>query len=251
VFKNKFSQIERDEIVSLASETIFESSDDAEVARRYLLDERDISEQTIRRFQIGYVPMRAKHSLSGRIILPITDMVGRNVALTTRLIVDKSYLGKHWHESFSKKKYIYGIQENLDQIILKRKVILVEGQFDALRLCDSGMPIAVATLGSSVSIYQLCKLIQLADDIFLCFDNDDAGKKAVSQVFSLLKKYQLWRQKDINIITVPIRGVKDPDEYISRYGKKDFIKRLKESKQRYEAKYRKNESGSVFDFEIV
>ncbi len=246
--KSTFSQIERDNIVSLASDTIFESSDDSDIARKYLTEKRGISDDAIRKFQVGYVPVRARHRLSGRIILPIKDMSGQNIALTTRLITNQSSLQSHWHESFPKNKYFYGMKECLNNIIKKRKVIIVEGQFDAIRLYDSGIPVAVATLGSAISIYQLSRLIQLSDDIFLCFDNDDAGRKATSRVFSLLKKYQLWKQKDINIIVVSISGAKDPDEYISEYGKEEFINRLKEAKGRYESRYRKNESRSVFDF---
>jgi DNA primase len=248
LFKGSFSQIERDDIVSLSRDTIFESSQDAEFARDYLFNIRNLSEKIIKQFDIGYVPERARHKLSGRIIMPIKDMSGRNVALTTRLIVDRVDGRKHWHESFVKNRYIYGIKELYKNILNKRKIIIVEGQFDALRLFSSGVPIAVATLGSAISICQLSRIIQLADDIFLCFDNDDAGRKATSQVYSLLKKYELWRQKDINIMSVSLYGVKDPDEYISKFGQKYFIEKLKESKKKYELRHRKNESRSIFDF---
>jgi DNA primase len=249
VFRSKLSQIERDDIVQLASETIFEDSRDASDARKYLFDQREISRDTVTDFQIGYVPMRASHDLSGRIVFPIKDMHGRNVALTSRLIAGGSGLRKHWHESFPKNKYIYGVNENFSNILRRRKVVIVEGQFDALRLRSAGIPIAIATLGSAISIYQLSRLLQIADDIFLCFDSDDAGRNATSQVFSLLKKYQLWRQRDVNVINISIGGgVKDPDEYISKYGKDEFINRLKESKEKYELRHRKNEPGSIFDF---
>ena len=246
--RSKLSQIERDEIVSLASDTLFEDSKDASDARDYLFNSRRINRDVAKTFEIGYVPMRAGHKLSGRIIFPIKDMVGRNVALTTRLIVEGSGLRKHWHESFLKNKYIYGIQENSLNISKKKKVIIVEGQFDALSLCSAGMPIAVAILGSAISIYQLSRIIQLTNDIFLCFDNDDAGRKATSQVFALLKKYQLWRQRDLNVMRIYTRGAKDPDEYISKYGKDEFINKLKEAKEKYELRRRKDEPGSIFDF---
>ena len=246
--RSKLSQIERDEIVNLASETIFEDSRDADSARRYLFKERGITREVVQAFNVGYVPLRAGHNLSGRIIFPIKDMSGRNVALTTRLIVERSGLRKHWHESFLKNKYIYGIKECSSDILKSKKAVIVEGQFDALRLCSAGIPIAVATLGSAISIYQLSRILQLTNDIFLCFDNDDAGRKATSQVFSLLKKYQLWRQRDINVMSIYLRGVKDPDEYISKYGKDDFINKLKDSKEQYELRHRKDEPGSIFDF---
>ena len=251
MFKGSFLQTERDDIVSLSRETIFESSDDAKFAREYLFNVRKLSELTVRQFDIGYVPERAKHRLSGRIIMPIKDMTGRNVSLTTRLIVERDGLRKHWHESFVKNRYVYGIHELSSHILKRRKAVIVEGQFDALRLFSAGVPIAVATLGSAISICQLSRLIHIADDIFLCFDSDDAGKKATSQVYSLLKKYELWRQKDINVMAMSLFGVKDPDEYISTFGKNDFINKMKESKKKYELRYRKNESRSIFDFEII
>jgi DNA primase len=237
--------------VSLSRDTILESSQDAEFARDYLFNIRKLSEDVVKKFEIGYVPQRARHKLSGRIIMPIKDMSGRNVALTTRLIAESEGARKHWHESFIKNRYLYGIFELRENILKRRKVVIVEGQFDALRLYGSGISVAIATLGSAISICQLSRIIHLVDDIFLCFDNDDAGKKATGQVYSLLKKYELWRQKDIRVMSVPLYGVKDPDEYISKFGKEDFINKMKESKKRYESRYRKDESRSIFDFEVI
>lgn len=93
------------------------------------------------------------------------------------------------------------------------KLVLVEGPLDALWVQEAGWP-AVAILGSSVSDYQAALALKRGvRKVILCFDNDEAGKRAEEQATRLFRREGLWvlrvqlprQYKDIQ--EVPIQRV--------------------------------------------
>ena len=53
-----------------------------------------------------------------------------------------------------------------------------------------------------------------ADEVIICYDSDEAGRKASERAISLLRNAGL----KIRIVTVP--GAKDPDEFMKSHGDK-------------------------------
>ena len=57
-------------------------------------------------------------------------------------------------------------------------VIVAEGYMDVIALHGAGFTGAVAPLGTALTEGQLGELWKLADEPYLCFDGDNAGRRA-------------------------------------------------------------------------
>lgn len=68
-----------------------------------------------------------------------------------------------------------------------KKVLLVEGQRDALRLIDSGIPALCVFGTNSVTVEKLAYVLALEASVYLCGDGDRAGREFNSQVKKMLK----------------------------------------------------------------
>jgi DNA primase len=64
-------------------------------------------------------------------------------------------------------------------------IFLVEGPADVLRLAEAGF-VGVALLGCDASPHQLAKLAALGKEVWVSFDNDDAGRDARGRFFKKL-----------------------------------------------------------------
>jgi len=235
--QDKLTEIDRDKIIQLAPVTLF---DDSEVeyseALDYLVTNRKLKEDVIKLFEIGYVPKRIGDNgrfreLAGRILFPIRNQYKELVAFTTR-DWRPGVKNPHWHESFPKGQYLYGLHLTKEYIIRSKKVILVEGQFDTMQLFQCGLKCVVGLLGSALQLYQIALLSRYCKEIYALFDADDAGKAALKRAEELVKKFKL-NDFDIHIIPVYFPKGYDPDEYVKEYGAKQTLDLLKESKTNY------------------
>ena len=206
-------------IVEMARETLTDDSAESSEARSYLFSRRKISDSTARLFNLGYVPKMAfATGVSGRLILPLHDHHGKLVCLTTRDWRDGAHNRGHWHESFEKKWYLYGLCQAMPAIVTTRKAVVVEGQFDVLRLHSIGVNNAVGLLGSKPGWYQISLLLREADEIKLAFDNDDAGRAGAKEVFNILRSSGMSKMTRVKVSVVRLNPAKDADELVDRIG---------------------------------
>lgn len=139
---------------------------------RYLI-ERGFSQAALRAYEIGY---DMQH---GKIVIPVRDVRGKLVGLTYRTDFDddKTQPAKYWHDNFAKAFHLYGFQRYANRPL--RKLFLVEGQLDSIRMHQLGFA-AVAIMGSEMSREQHEVLVKhcKAEQVVLAYDNDEAGEKA-------------------------------------------------------------------------
>ena len=146
---------------------------------RYLLT-RGFSKAALRKYEIGYSQYTSK------VVIPARDVYGNLVGLTYRRDFDNdaSQMSKYYHEGFVKSAHLWGFHLWADRRI--RRLFIVEGQLDAVRMYQLGYP-AVAIMGAHISdeqvrlLSQYCRAIELVD----AFDNDTAGAAASA---TLLRK---------------------------------------------------------------
>lgn len=206
-------------IVGMAKETLFDDSAESSEARAYLFGRRKISDEAAKSFHIGYVPKMAfATGVAGRLILPLHDHHGRLVCLTTRDWREGAHNRGHWHESFEKKWYLYGLHQAMPSIVSKRQIVVVEGQFDVLRLHSIGVTNAVGLLGSKPGWFQLALMLREADEVKLAFDNDDAGRAGAKEMFSILKSSGMSKMTRVKVSIVRLNPAKDADELVDRLG---------------------------------
>ena len=106
-------------------------------------------------------------------------------------------------------------------------IYLVEGYMDVVGLSKNGIDNAVANLGTSLTEKQILTLNQFFDDIIICFDGDESGYKAAVRAAENSIK-ELKPEKQISFLFLPNK--EDPDSYVNKNGKANFVDFTKQSK---------------------
>lgn len=150
-----------------------------------------------------------------RIIFPIHDASGHVVGFTGR-VYDGDYTPKYLNSKetsiFRKGNILFNYHRARDAIRTQKKVIMVEGNMDAIRMYVSGLQNTIALMGTSLTTEQVVLLQKLRVPVLLMFDNDEAGKTAT------MKNGQILIDAGITVEVVRLHGAKDPDEYILANG---------------------------------
>jgi DNA primase len=232
-FRQVFPDSEREKICQLGQKTLFDN--DGKEALDYLVNIRQFSDEVIKKMELGYMPKHIqnclgnRHELSGRIIIPIRNQHGELIALSSRDWRKDAFM-PFWHESFSKGTNLYGIHLAKKSIISNKKVILVEGQFDVGKLWQVGINFVVGVLGSAPQFHQISILSRYCKEVFAVFDGDTAGKSASDRLRDIVKENGI-SAFGINIIYVHLPNELDPDDFIKKFGRQDFINLLKKAKE--------------------
>lgn len=153
-----------------------------------------------------------------RLIFPIFDIRDRIIAFGGR-VLDKSlpkYVNSPENEIYHKGKTLYLM--NFAKRNRQEKIIIVEGYMDAIALQKSGFDNAVASLGTALTDDQARLLKKYTDNVIICYDQDSAGQNATLRGLDILNK----RGLNVKVLKLDKPDVKDPDEYINKYGKERF-----------------------------
>ena len=160
-------------------------------------------------FEAGLV----KHGKSGgvydafrnRLMFPVIDVRGSVIGFSGRILGDgePKYLNSPETPVFSKSHNLFGL--NLAKKSKNGYIILVEGNIDVVSLHQAGFDGAVASLGTSLTGEQARLISRYTNEVILCYDSDEAGRKAASRAIGILEKLDL----KVRVLQVP--GAKDPD----------------------------------------
>jgi DNA primase len=123
-----------------------------------------------------------------RIIFPIRDGRGRVIAFGGRAMspdVPAKYLNSPDTSLFHKGSVLYNIDIARGPAHRHGTVVAVEGYMDVIALARAGVHNAVAPLGTALTDNQLALLWRLAAEPILCFDGDEAGRKAANRALDL------------------------------------------------------------------
>ena len=121
---------------------------------------------------------------------------------------------------YKKGNYLYNYHLAKDEAKRSKKLIIVEGQMDAIRLYINGIKNVVALMGTALTKEQVELIKRLRCDVILGLDGDDAGKMAT------LKNGEILTQNNINVQVIRINLKKDPDEYVFTYGIDGYLKMI-------------------------
>ena len=219
------------------------------------LRERQIKNETIRVFQLGYAPANSsllvnylqkkgfrendliasgtfgKSSFSGklfdrfadRVVFPLPDTRGRIMCFSGRILPDnpKKDVGKYINspetEIYHKGEAVYGLHLSKEAIKEAKKAVVVEGEFDLISPFQAGFKNIVAVKGTAFTESQLGLLYRYTDTLILSFDSDFAGSNAAK------KSIELADKSGFDIQVLDLEGkYKDPDEAVIR--EIDFFK---------------------------
>ena len=159
-----------------------------------------------------------------RILFPIHDPDGHVVAFTGRVYAKDAtpkYLNSKETKIFKKGNILFNYHRAKDHVRLEKKVIIVEGNMDAIRMYASGFKNTIALMGTSLTKEQITLIQKLHVPVILMFDNDEAGALATHTNGKLLM------DAGLNVSVVRLSGQKDPDEYILSNGVEKMAEVLK------------------------
>lgn len=160
-----------------------------------------------------------------RIMFPIHNLEGHVVGFTARCYLDESVKPKYLNSKetyiFKKGAILYNYHRALDSIRLKKEVIVVEGNMDAIRLYANGVKNVVALMGTSMTKEQIEALKKLRAKVVLMLDNDEAGQNATYLNGNSLE------ENGMDIFVVRLNDAKDPDEYTLTFGVDAILENIK------------------------
>lgn len=212
-------------------------SPDARSAREYLRA-RDLGGDVARQFKIGWAPDewdglsraleapsemlreaglgfvnkagRPQDSFRARVMFPIFDETGAAVAFGGRILPGSTDPAKYKNSSetpiYTKSRTLYGMNWAKGDVVKQDRVIVCEGYTDVIGFHKSGLPVAVATCGTSLTEEHVRLMKRYARNVVLAFDADAAGQGAAEKFYAWESKY------DISVSVARFPDGQDPGE---------------------------------------
>ena len=167
-----------------------------------------------------------------RLMFPVIDVRGSVIGFSGRILGDgePKYLNSPETPVFSKSRNLFAL--NLAKKSKSGYIILTEGNIDVVSLHQAGFDSAVASLGTSLTAEQARLISRYTGEVVLCYDSDEAGRKAAVRGISILEKL------DLKVRVLQLTGAKDPDEYIRKFGPDAFRNLLEGSAGQVEYRLR-------------
>jgi DNA primase len=167
-----------------------------------------------------------------RIMFPITDWRGRVIAFGGRALEKEAaakYLNSPETPLFHKGATLYNLAAARQAANaghsasgsdnLSTQVIAVEGYVDVIAMVTAGFEATVAPLGTALTAEQLALMWRMADEPILCFDGDDAGRRAAYRALDIALPL-LKPGKSLRLAALP--DGQDPDDLV-RTGGRDAV----------------------------
>lgn len=223
------------------------SADSGRAGLAYLRG-RGLSDDTIRRFGLGFAPdgwdnlfdhltakgfsaeelLAARVASQGksgkgyydmfrnRVMFPIIDLRGSVIGFGGRVMGQggPKYLNSPDTPVFKKSRNLYAL--NRAKSAKGSSLILAEGYMDVIALHQAGFQTAVATLGTSLTAEQTNLISKYASEIVIAYDADSAGQNATRRAIGL------FAESGVKVRVIRMEGAKDPDEYIKKFGATRF-----------------------------
>ena len=222
---------------------------------RYI-SERNLSDDQIREFKLGYSPadrqwlwnrlisdgyapdyLKSDIGLfsknyekisffSNRLMFPIHDSYGHCLAFGGRILEGDGpkYLNTGKTDYFEKGNSFYFGTDAFREMRIKESAVLCEGYMDVIAFYSAGIKNVFAPLGTAFTQNQAELLaVSGVKTVAIGFDSDEAGKKAS------VKAIEILQQKHIPVKVADYSPYKDPDEFLKKEGAESLKILLKNS----------------------
>ena len=170
-----------------------------------------------------------------RIMFPIYSPQGSIIAFGGRTLETSKEIPKYINSPdtpiFKKGKNLYGIKDKGNILRKKNYSLLMEGYMDVLSAHLYGFDVALASLGTAFTLEQGQLLKRYTNNVILSLDMDKAGQTATEKTAFILKNL------GFNIRVLNFQNAKDPDEFLKKYGKEEFLKAVKNSLEIFDFLY--------------
>ena len=224
-----------------------ENNPHSKAAREYL-EKREISDEIIKKFHIGFAPdswdalmsllkgkrrgrkidrrkrfgfgkneekNRVYDRFRGRIMFPVLNVEGNPIAFGARILAtgEPKYLNSPETPAYIKGEHLYGLFQSKEEIRKKKYAILVEGYLDLIALYQFGVTNCVGESGNG--FYRKCRQNCSADlrrkSLSIMMEIRQVSKRLEGLLKSLLAE-----DFEIKILVLP--DGQDPDDFIRANG---------------------------------
>jgi DNA primase len=160
-----------------------------------------------------------------RVMFPICNELGEVIAFSGRLLASDAKAAKYVNSPetplFKKGDILFGLHKSKRAIIDQKRAIVLEGQIDLITAFEADVKNVVASQGTAFTEKQARTLKRYAEkEVVLCFDADQAGRKAAERSLPALLGLSLG----IRVIELPVG--EDPDSLVRSQGAEAFKKRV-------------------------
>lgn len=208
----------------------------------YLMNERKLSLETIKKFKLGAFPRYAQviaNNLGAftswkcgltrfnsdgavvskfsthKVIIPVYDQHSNPIAIMGRAMLSSAALEarglpKYTNTPYRKSKSLFGLNFGKDVIRERNEIIIVEGNFDVITAHQFGIRNVVAVSNANLSKYQLVLAARYARNLVLMLDNDNAGREGADRA---VKLFGHLKDIDLGSIRLP-DNTKDIDDFL-------------------------------------
>jgi DNA primase len=226
------------------------NTEDGKVIGLSYFKERGFSEETIKKFELGYSPKKANSfgkaaikagydtdvllasSLIGknengenydkfkdRTIFPIHSYTGKVIGFGGRAFnpdAKSKYLNSGETLIYDKSKVLYGLNLSKQAIIKADKCFIVEGYTDVISMHQNGVENVVSASGTALGPQQIQLIKRSTNNVTLLFDGDKAGVKAT------LRSIDLCLKAEMNVKIVSFPDGEDPDSLAKKLSTEEF-----------------------------
>ena len=162
--------------------------------------------------KLGLLSEKGNFLFKNRIIFPITNFRSEVVGFGGRALEDfgHKYLNSSESSIYKKNRTLYFLPNFLKDVKKHKFVIIVEGYFDVIAFNKLGFSNVASPSGTALTIQQLNQVSKYTDEIYLCFDNDQAGIEATKRIVEIKNNIS----KDLNIYSISLPSkYKDISEF--------------------------------------
>ena len=162
--------------------------------------------------KLGLLSEKGNFLFKNRIIFPITNFRSEVVGFGGRALEDfgPKYLNSSESSIYKKNRTLYFLPNFLKDVKKHKFVIIVEGYFDVIAFNKLGFSNVASPSGTALTIQQLNQISKYTDEIYLCFDNDQAGVEATKRIVEIKNNIS----KDLNIYSISLPSkYKDISEF--------------------------------------
>ncbi|WP_461214325.1 DNA primase [Lacticaseibacillus sp. GG6-2] len=234
---------------------ILVNTESGEPALAYL-QQRGLTEETIAHFDIGYAPsgrtlMRtfltnqgfdyATQRTSGlfvedeqgtlfdrfndRVMFPLKDEYGDVIGFSGRVLTaghqQAKYLNSPETSLFNKRDVLFNLDVAKSEFRQYGSAILFEGFMDVISAYQAGVPVGIASMGTSLTQEQVGIITHHTRQLTICYDGDAPGQKATERALALVANHP---RLETNVVVLPDGN--DPDEFIKAHGADAFAKQV-------------------------
>jgi DNA primase len=182
-----------------------------------------------------------------RVMFPIHDRSGRVVAFGGRALdpdAKAKYLNSPETELFHKGSLLYNHHRARKPAHERQQIIVVEGYVDVIAMSQAGFPQTVAPLGTALTEDQCALLWALNAEPILCFDGDNAGRKAAFRAIDIALPL-IAAGKSLSFALLP-EG-QDPDDLARSGGPEAIGEVLRGAKPFAEILFLRETEGQTFE----